>query len=148
MARTAYSPTARNVFRVLGVVLLLAGIFLAIRGGLAIADATPSDEEFFAGDNSGPGFAELGQLAGGMFLLVAGLASLSAGFLGAQASYAAGETSGAVREFGSAFRGDDGRSSGTSGANGKNGSYCSECGNRNDLGARFCDACGHALVPA
>ncbi|CAN5677297.1 hypothetical protein BH11ACT8_BH11ACT8_13920 [soil metagenome] len=145
MARTEYSPTARNVFRVLGVVLVLGGIFLAVHGGFAIADATPSDEEFFAGDNSGPGFAQFAQLAGGLFMFVFGIGALNAGFLGAQANYVAGETSPAVRQFGSAFRGDD---DGHSGSEPKSGKFCSECGVRNDGGARFCDSCGHALASA
>ena len=71
-----------------------------------------------------------------------GLAALNAGFLGAQANYAAGETSGAVREFGSAFRGDE-----PHGGQEKSGAFCSECGVRGDRGAQFCDACGHALAP-
>lgn len=141
-----YSPRTRNVLRVLGVVLLLGGLFLAIRGGLAVADAIPSDDEFFAGDDSGPGFAEFGQLVGGMFLVVFGLGALSAGFLGAQAGYAAGETSGAVREFGSAFRGEP--AGGAGGSEPRGGKFCSECGVRNGEGAKFCDACGHALAPA
>ncbi len=75
MAATEHSPTARNVLRVLGVVLALGGLALAIYGGFSIAHATPSDQEFFAGDDSGPGFAEIGPLVAGMFLLVIGLAA-------------------------------------------------------------------------
>lgn len=142
MARTQYSPTARNTFRVLGVVLLLGGIFLAIRGGLAIADAIPSDDQFFAGDTSGPGFAQFGQLAGGLFMVIFGLGALNAGFLGVQADYVAGETSGAVREFGGAFRGEPAEA-----AEPRSGRFCSDCGTRNDGGARFCDSCGHAIAP-
>ncbi len=149
MARSEHSPTTRNVLRVVGVLLLLAGIFFAVRGGLAIADAMPSDEEFFAGDSPSPGFGEFAQLAGGLFLFVFGLGALNAGFLGVQSRYAAGETSGAVREFGSAFRGEEHPSTVAAGtARGAEGPFCSECGVRNDQDAKFCDSCGHALVRA
>lgn len=141
MTRSEYSPKARNTLRVLGVVLLLAGIFLAVRGGMSIADAIPSDEEFFAGDSSSPGFGDFAQLAAGMFLVIGGIGALNAGFLGAQSRYAAGETSDAVREFGSAFRGEDHDTTSD-----KTGACCSECGVRNSGDARFCDACGHALA--
>lgn len=142
MTRSEYSPKARNALRVLGVVLLLAGVFLAVRGGMSIADAIPSDEEFFAGDNSSPSFGDFAQLVAGMFLVVGGIGALNAGFLGAQSRYVAGETSGAVREFGSAFRGEP-----TDRSDDGTGPFCSSCGVRGDREARFCDACGHELAP-
>ena len=162
MVTSPQSPVARNVFRVLGAVLILGGLFLVIRGGFAIADsgqtsgtsytvdgdptnpfvgAPPTGEETTFSD--GPGFGELGMVAGGLFMIVFGLGALNAGFIGAQARYAAGETAPAVREFGSALRGDP-----IGGVTPKSGKFCSECGGRNDDGARFCDACGHAIAPA
>lgn len=151
MARTSvsssrtYSSKARNVLRALGLVLLLGGLFLAIHGGLALADDIASEQEFFNGDSSGPSFASFAQVGGGLFLVVFGLGALNAGFLGAQADYAAGETAGAVREFGSALRDDP---SGTTAGGPRTGAFCPECGSRSSAGARFCDSCGHELVPA
>lgn len=133
-----YSPTTRNVLRVLGAVLVLAGAFLAVHGGMSIADDINSE---FGSEEDG--FGAVLELAGGLFLVVFGIGALSAGFLGAQANYAVGETSGAVREFGSAFRGEP-----SDGDVPRDGKFCSECGARNAAGAKFCDACGHALAPA
>ncbi|CAN5426773.1 hypothetical protein BH09ACT12_BH09ACT12_11860 [soil metagenome] len=140
-ADRAPSANARIVFRVVGTVLLLVGLFFAIRGGIAFFDEMDSMSA-----DSGPG--SILMLAGGGFLVIFGLAALNAGFLGAQASYASGETAPAVREFGSALRGDPVVPTSESATDEeKDGPFCSECGVRADREARFCDACGHALAP-
>lgn len=146
----ATSSTARIVLRVLGVVLLLAGLYLVIRGGTAFADQMDSSSAF---DDDSAGFGPVLMIGGGGFLFVFGVGALNAGFLGAQARYASGQVAPAVRELGGAFRGDpaDTRSSSSSlttpPAAGKSGPFCSSCGVRADGEARFCDACGHAIAP-
>lgn len=144
--RSPQSVKVRNVLRVLGVVLLLVGIFLVVRGGMSVADEIDAASSF-AGDDTSP-FASFLTLAGGLFLVVFGLGALNAGFLGAQARYASGEVSPAVRELGGAFRGDQVSrevAASESESEEEGGTYCSSCGVRGDRGARFCDACGHAL---
>ncbi len=131
------SARARIVLRVVGGLLLVVGLFLAITGGIAFFD-----EMDRMSTDSGPG--SILKMAGGGFLTIFGLAFLNAGFIGAQASYAAGETAPAVREFGSALRGESVGAAGVGGE--KDGPFCSGCGVRADRGARFCDACGHALA--
>ena len=137
-ARRVPSARARIVFRVVGGVLVFAGLVLAITGGIAFFDEMNSMSVA-----SGPG--SILRMAGGGFMTIFGLAFLNAGFLGAQARYVSGETAPAVRELGSAFRGES-RADGDH-AEEKDGPFCSECGVRADLAARFCDACGHALAP-
>jgi hypothetical protein len=137
------SPRARIVLRVLGGVLLLAGLALLVRGGVDFLGQATADP-FDPGYEADPGFGPIVMLAGGGFACVFGLGMLNAGFLGAQASYAAGETAPAVRELGDAFRGE---SVGQSVEQAGDGPFCSACGVRADREARFCDACGHALAP-
>jgi hypothetical protein len=126
--------TQRNVLRVVGVVLLLAGIYLLVTGGIDFADDIDS------ADTDG-GFGPILRLAGGGFLVVFGAGALSAGFLGARARYAAGETMPVVKD--SAAYLSDGE--GILGVGRTAGPYCSKCGVRNDADARFCDSCGTAL---
>jgi hypothetical protein len=126
--------TQRNVLRALGAVLLLAGIYLLVTGGMAFVDDARS------ADMDG-GFGPILKIAGGGFLLVFGLGALNAGFLGAQARYAAGETMPVVKD--SAAYLSDGE--GILGVGRTAGPYCSKCGVRNDADARFCDSCGTAL---
>lgn len=117
------SATARTVLRVVGAVLLVVGLTLAFIGVRRLTGL---------GDFESPGFDSLGLLVIGMFSTVFGLGALNAGFLGAQARYAAHETSPALRTAGSAWRGDAAVA-------------CPQCGAGSRSGARFCDACGHAL---
>lgn len=119
------SATARTVLRVLGIVLVAAGLLIAVKGGLDIADDINSS-------SVEPNFGPVLTLIVGGFMTVIGLGLLNAGFLGAQARYAANETAPAVRTAGSAWRGDDAVT-------------CSQCGAGSRAGARFCDACGHGL---
>ncbi len=145
-ADRAVSPTTRLVLRVVGGVLLLAGLYVAVRGGVAFVD-----EMNAASVDSGPG--SILMIGGGGFMVVLGLGLLNAGFLRAQARYASGEAAPAVRELGGAFRGESGSTGDqveeqslektTEGS----GPFCSECGVRADRDARFCDACGHVLAP-
>ncbi|WP_323792666.1 zinc ribbon domain-containing protein [Nocardioides sp.] len=137
MAPSDQSSTARTVFRILGAVLVVGGLVLLVRGGTEFV-AEMNGDTF--GDDAG--FGPILRIAGGGFLVVFGLAALNAGFLGAQSRYVSGETSDAVREFGSAFRGEP--SQGTTRGSGP---HCSSCGVQADREARFCDACGHALAP-
>jgi hypothetical protein len=126
--------TQRNVLRVVGVVLLLAGIYLLVTGGMAFVDDANS------ADMDG-GFGPILKIAGGGFLAVFGLGALNAGFLGAQARYAAGETMPVVKD--SAAYLSDGE--GILGVGRTASPYCSKCGVRNDADAKFCDSCGTAL---
>jgi zinc-ribbon domain len=136
--------TQRTVLRVLGVVLLLAGLYLVITGGMHFADDMNS-----ASVDSGPG--PILRLGAGGFLVVFGLGALNAGFLGAQARYAAGETMPVVKDSASYLSDgqgvmgvgrtvDDAPAPAT-----KTGPYCSKCGVRNDADAKFCDSCGSSL---
>jgi hypothetical protein len=134
----------RTALRVLGLVLLAAGLVLLVSGGREfISGATSDDVE----DTSGlTGVLLLG--AGG-FLAVFGIGALNAGFLGAQARYVSGETMPVVKDS-AAYLTDgqgvlgvgrtvDDREAATTGP------YCRGCGTRNDPDARFCDGCGSAL---
>ncbi|KQW42545.1 hypothetical protein ASC77_22995 [Nocardioides sp. Root1257] len=128
------NKTQRTVLRVLGVVLLLAGAYLLVTGGMAFADdASSSDVD--------GGFGPILRLGAGGFLAVFGLGALNAGFLGAQARYAAGETMPVVKD--SAAYLSDGE--GILGVGRTAGPFCSRCGVRNDGDATFCDSCGTAL---
>lgn len=119
------SSTARTVFRVLGIVLVTAGLLIVVKGGMAVADDIRST-------SMEPNFGPVVTLIVGGFMTVIGLGLLNVGFLGAQARYTANETAPAMRTAGSAWRGDDAVT-------------CSRCGAGSRSGARFCDACGHGL---
>ena len=136
----------RTTLRVLGVVLLLAGLVI---GGLGLRDFIAE----FDSMDGGPG--SILRMAAGGFLCVVGLGALSAGTIGAQSRYAAGETmptlkqSAAYLSDGEGIMGvgrtvDDG-SPGTSGT-AATGPFCRSCGVRNDEDARFCDGCGASLA--
>jgi hypothetical protein len=124
----------RIVLRVVGVAMLLAGIYLIVTGGMGFADEANSAD-------MDSGFGSILRLAGGGFLAVFGLGALNFGFLGAQARYAAGETMPVVKD--SAAYLSDGE--GILGVGRTAGPYCSKCGVRNDADAKFCDSCGTAL---
>ncbi|CAN5165040.1 hypothetical protein BH11ACT1_BH11ACT1_31930 [soil metagenome] len=133
----------RIFLRVLGGVLLVAGIYLLVTAGMAFADEMGS-----ADVNSGPG--SILKLGAGGFLVVVAFGALNAGFLGAQARYAAGETMPVVKDSAS-FLSDGqgvlgiGRTVDDAPGETKTGPFCSKCGVRNDAGATYCDACGTAL---
>ena len=141
----------RTTLRVIGVVLLLAGLViggLGVRGFIADAQSTSVDADF------GP----ILMMAAGGFLCVFCLAALNAGTIGAQARYAAGETMPTLKQS-AAYLSDGegimgvGRTvdDGPHGAEGSRGAavtgpYCRSCGVRNDEDARFCDGCGASLA--
>ncbi|WP_300385681.1 zinc ribbon domain-containing protein [uncultured Nocardioides sp.] len=139
----------RTTLRVLGVVLLLAGLVI---GGLGLRDFIAE----FDSMDGGPG--SILRMAAGGFLCVVGLGALSAGTIGAQSRYAAGETMPTLKQS-AAYLSDGegimgvGRTvdDGPHGAEGSRGSavtgpYCRSCGVRNDEDARFCDGCGASLA--
>lgn len=122
----ARNHATRNVLRVLGVVLLVAGLYLMITGVSQFVDDWNSENV-----DGGPG--PILKAGAGGFLMIFGLGALNAGFLGAQARYAAGETMPVVKDS-------------MDYVTERPGPFCSKCGVRNDAEARFCDACGAALA--
>jgi hypothetical protein len=133
--------TVRTTARVVAVVLLMAGLFLVLKGGSAFVAGF---DDPMASDGPGP----ILTLAAGGFCLVLGLAAANVGWLRTQASYVAGETMPVVKE--SATYLTDGRGVAgigrTEEAAAATGPYCRQCGTRNDGDARFCDSCGHPLA--
>ena len=132
-----HQSRTRTVLRLLGLVLLLGGLYLALTAG----------EAFFRSFDDpavDPGAGSILRFAGGGMLCVLGLGLLSAGFLGAQSRYAAGETMPVVRDSAAYLSGDRGDERGPGSA--PTGPYCRGCGTRNDQDARFCDSCGSALA--
>lgn len=138
-------PTSgtRTVLRVLGAVLLLAGLGI---GGTGLVRFIG---EFQSMDDGGPGSVLM--IGAGGFLCVFGLAALNAGFLGAQSRYVAGETMPAVKQS-AAYLSDGqgimgvGRTVDDRSGTAATGPFCRGCGTRNDDEARFCDGCGAPLA--
>jgi hypothetical protein len=131
------STTARNVLRLLGVVVLVAGLTIFIVCGKDVLhDISASDDMNSPEFAAGPPVGKVLGTMGGFLMMGVGLQLLYLGFLRAQARYLAAETSPAVATVAEAFN---------RGAT-ANGPYCASCGTRNDRGARFCDACGKALT--
>lgn len=137
----------RTTLRVLGVVLLLAGLVV---GGIGISgfldQANSADLE--------PGFGPILMIGAGGFLCVFGLGAINAGTIGAQSRYVAGETMPTLKQSasylsdGEGIMGvgrtvDDGAAAGTQSATGP---FCRSCGVRNDEDARFCDGCGASMA--
>ena len=127
MAPTALTDTARTrlVLRVLGGVLLLAGVAAFGWGVYTVFT--------YEGFDGPPGLAVLA-------------------FIGAQSRYVAGETMPTLKQS-AAYLSDgegimgvgrtvDDRQRGTA----ADGPYCRSCGVRNDEDARFCDGCGSSLA--
>ena len=140
-------PTARarTTFRVVGVVLLLAGLVI---GGIGVSQFIADFESMEGGPT--PIFV----MAAGAFLCVFGLGALNAGTIGAQSRYVAGETMPTVKQSaaylsdGEGIMGvgrtvDDGTAAGTQPATGP---FCRACGVRNDEDAKFCDGCGASMA--
>ncbi|HET9842095.1 MAG TPA: zinc ribbon domain-containing protein [Nocardioides sp.] len=134
----------RNVFRVVGLVVLVVAIgFLVV--GL---------KDFFASTDSFDGPHKFWMVFVGMFGLAVAGWCLQAGFMGAASRYVAGETMPVVKDSaayltdGEGLLGvgrtvDDVPARGTTAATGP---YCSKCGVRNDVDASYCDSCGAALA--
>ena len=140
------------MFRVLGVVVVLAARGLMVTAGM----------EFFTLE----GFAEptkFWMFFVGMPLLAAGGWLLPAGFMGVGARYTSGELSPAAMDtahyltdgkglLGVGATPSDEATSAPPGAGvptaagSPTGPYCRSCGTRNDADARFCDACGTSTV--
>lgn len=121
----------RTTFRVLGAIVLLAGVLLLL---VALMD-------FFASMSSDSFDAEptrFWMAFIGVPLLAVGAWLLQFGYLGAVSSFAASESRPALRQTGEALglRDDADRS----------GPFCRQCGRRNDADARFCDGCGSSLA--
>lgn len=134
----------RIVFRIVGVVLLVAGLVFL---GLGL-------QSFFAAfGNDDAGFPSRFWMAFvGILLLGPARWCLQAGFVGAASRYVAGETMPTVKDS-AAYLSDgegilgvgrtvDAATPATAAA----GPYCSKCGTRNDVEASFCDSCGAALA--
>ena len=126
---------ARTVFRVLGVVAVLAALGLMVTAGM----------EFFTLQ----GFEEptrFWMFFVGIPLLAVGGWLLQAGFMGAGARYASGELAPVAKD--TAHYLTDGKGLLGVGAtpSGEAGPYCRGCGTRNDADARFCDSCGTAMA--
>jgi hypothetical protein len=129
----------RNVFRVVGVVVLVAAVtFLVI--GL---------KDFFASSDSFDGPHRFWMVFVGIFGLAIAGWCLQAGFLGAASRYVAGEATPVIKD--SAAYLTDGE--GVLGVGRTvddhqqaTGPFCSKCGTRNDAEASFCDSCGAALA--
>ena len=142
----------RTTLRVIGAVLLVAGLGLAIIGGISFVRSATSESV-----DAGAGFGSIFLLAGGGFCVVFGLGALNAGTLGAQSRYVAGETLPTVKQSaayltdGEGILGvgrtvDDAGAAGAPATAGARGPYCRACGTRNDQEARFCDSCGASLA--
>ncbi len=137
---------ARSVFRVLGVLAVLAGLTLMVIAGM----------EFFTLE----GFEEptrFWMFFVGMPLLAVGGWLLQAGFMGAGARYASGELAPVAKDTahyltdGKGLLGVGTTTSGatpsaTPAAGAPTGPYCRGCGTRNDADARFCDSCGQSMA--
>lgn len=126
---------ARTVFRVLGVVAVLAALGLMVTAGM----------EFFTLQ----GFEEptrFWMFFVGIPLLAVGGWLLQAGFMGAGARYASGELAPVAKD--TAHYLTDGKGLLGVGAtpSGEAGPYCRSCGTRNDADARFCDSCGTTMA--
>ena len=133
----------RTILRVIGFVMLAAGLVIAGEGGYGLLQQVTSPID--VDDRRGRDILMLG---GAGFLVVFGLAFLNAGFLGATARYSAGETMPVMKD--SAAYLTDGQGllgAGRTVDEGPDaaGPFCTRCGVRNDAAARFCDACGHAV---
>ena len=130
---TAQTHThVRTVLRVVGVVLLIAGLVIFVWCGRNLLHAMTQDSV----EDSAPIGSMLGTI-GGFLMIGVGLQALNVGFLRAQATYVAQETSGAVRTVSREV---------ATGIRDADGPFCSGCGGRNLSGARFCSACGRPLA--
>lgn len=109
----------RTAFRVLGVVLAIAGLAVFVWGIKSFMGATDM-----------PSSLSVVAFLGGFLVFGIGLMCLQIGFVGAAARYGAGETMPVVKDSLDYL---------------KSGPFCSKCGERNDADAKFCDSCGATL---
>ncbi|MFP5254030.1 MAG: zinc ribbon domain-containing protein [Actinomycetes bacterium] len=126
---------ARTVFRVLGVVAVLAALGLMVTAGM----------EFF----TLRGFEEptkFWMFFVGIPLLAVGGWLLQAGFMGAGARYASGELSPVAKDTAHYLTDGKGLLGVGASPSGDAGPYCRSCGTRNDADARFCDSCGTTMA--
>jgi hypothetical protein len=142
----ANQSAARTVFRVLGVLAVLAGLTLMVVAGM----------EFFTLE----GFEEptrFWMFFVGMPLLAVGGWLLQAGFMGAGARYASGELAPVAKDtahyltdgkglLGVGTTTSGGTAPASPAAGSPTGPYCRSCGTRNDADARFCDSCGTSMA--
>ncbi len=134
----------RTTLRVSGAVILLIGI---VTFGYGIVSVFGNDSY------DGPGGFQIVCFIGGLLVIGLGIALLQAGFVGAAARYGAGETMPVVKDSASYLSDGQGilgvgRAAGATspaGAATKTGPFCTKCGVRNDVDARFCDSCGNGL---
>ncbi|MFT4084737.1 MAG: zinc ribbon domain-containing protein [Nocardioides sp.] len=122
----------------------IGGAVLTVFGGIVFVTACT---KVFGGGFDGPGPGWMAAWIGSLVVFGIGLQLLNIGFLRTQANYLAGEAGGAVRSVAGDVAGGI-RDASAAGSDGRTGPFCSACGVRNDVGARFCDACGTALVTA
>ena len=137
---------ARTVFRVLGVLVVLAALAMMVFAGMELFTLEAFEEPtrfwmFFVG----------------IPLLAVGGWLLQAGFMGAGARYASGELAPVAKDTahylsdGQGIMGVGTTTSGatasaTTGTGSPTGPYCRSCGTRNDADARFCDSCGTTMA--
>ncbi|CAI9399453.1 zinc ribbon domain-containing protein [Nocardioides sp. T2.26MG-1] len=121
----------RTTFRVLGALLVVAGIVMGIYGFSAVF-----------GSDEVPGALALLCFVGSVLVFGVGLMFLQWGFLGAAARYGAGETMPVVKDSAEYLSNGEG----LLGVGRSAGPFCSKCGVRNDGDAKFCDSCGSALA--
>ena len=139
MSSLSPSPTEdprrdrRTTFRVLGFVILLAGLGFIGAAGYDLVTRTGFEQP-----------TKFWMFFVGVPLLFVGGVLLQLGFAGAAASYLAGEYSPAMRQAGQAF-GVRGHGHGHGHGDGS-GPYCGSCGKRCDAAARFCDGCGTSMA--
>jgi hypothetical protein len=131
--------TARNVFRVAGILVLVAALSFLVIGFRDLLSADGEPTKFWM------------MFAGIFGLAVAGW-FLQAGFMGAASRYVAGGTTPTVKDsvaclsVGEGVLGVGRTVDDAAHATGATGPYRSKCGTRNDGDARFCDSCGAALA--
>ena len=144
----AKQGTTRNIFRVLGVVLVAGGGLLVVWGMGGFLSGMGADSV-----DDGAMTSSMVKFAVGGFAAVIGFGFLNAGFGGAAARYAAGETMPVAKDSLEFLTGGKGlgnlghaQNEPPSGPSEKAGPFCSKCGVRNDTSATFCDACGDRLA--
>lgn len=135
----------RNVFRVVGVLLLIVGVIFLVLGLLDFFSA-------FGNEDPDAGFpSRFWMVFVGVLLIAPAGWCLQAGFMGAAARYAAGETMPTVKDS-AAYLSDGegvlgiGRTVDDQQPRAAAGPFCSKCGTRNDSDASYCDSCGAGLA--
>lgn len=137
------SDTARNVFRVLGIVFVLVGLAIFIPSLIALIHSFQATSDMNSPNfGDGPPVHDFVGVFGGFLIMgFLGMPCLSAGFAGAVASYEARQVSPAITSVASAVRAGMQDPAG-------DGPFCSACGTRAPQGASFCSKCGAPLGQA